>query len=174
MQNYHFDGYASNSGADQIIHSHYHARQNDRQELSRHQDFHRPWQSANPGIDRVINDVAVREAILRLEGRTHHNSRDSARQLQPISSQSRRHQTRSSEWYERNSRPLGQSNLRDLDMARGATDATRRWSDEDPRSGPYNNIGQTGRISDYERGASQQHEQDGEDYEYDDRSDTLY
>lgn len=59
-------------------------------------------------------------------------------------------------------------------MARGPTDATRRWSDEEQRSGPYNNIGQIGRRSDYERGAPQQYEQDEEEYEYDDRSDTLY
>ncbi|KAH4180736.1 hypothetical protein HBI52_111580 [Parastagonospora nodorum] len=174
LQDYHFDGYASNSGTNRNMHSRYPRQHSDRQESYRHQDLHRAWQSVNPEIDRVINDVAVREAILRLEGRTHHHNCSSVRQLQPTLSQNRRHQTHSSEWYERNSRPLGRSNLRNLDLTRGPTNATRRWRDEDQRSGPYNNIGQVGRQSDYERGAPQQYEQDEEEYEYDDQSDTLY
>jgi hypothetical protein len=133
------------------------------------------WQYVNPDIERVINDAAIREAIARLEGRTQHLNRSSARQQCPTLNEDRhRH---SPEWYEITSRPLGRSNLRDLDRNRGATHATRRWRDENQRAGPYSTIGQVSWASDYDQRVphryEEEYEQDNE-YEYHNRSDTLY
>jgi hypothetical protein len=107
------------------------------------------------------------------------HSRTVVRQQRPIPAENHRHQAHSSEWYEQNSRPLGRSNLRDLNRDRGSTHATRRWMDEDQRAGPYDNVGQVSRRSDYDRRVShrrdeeyEQYQQDNE-YEYDDRSNTL-
>jgi hypothetical protein len=95
-------------------------------------------------------------------------------------------QPESSERHAANSRPLGASNLRDLNQNRTPTHAMERQWSEDQRPGPYTAIGYVGRRSVYDNEREEfvryRHEEASEQYhhsdeyeEYDDRSsETLY
>jgi hypothetical protein len=128
--------------------------------------------------------------MVRFEGSPTHDyyefrQRSSTKQPDPIPNGSQ-FQPESSEQHAANSRPLGASNLRDLNQNRTLTHAMERQWSEDQRAGPYNAIGYVGRRSVYDdereefvrycrEEESEQYHHSDEYEEYDERSsETLY
>jgi hypothetical protein len=119
---------------------------------------------------------------MRLEGRHQSRNRSSVRQLRPTPTGTHRPRAYSPDWYQRNSRPLGMTNLRDLDQNRNQIHAMERRLHEDQRAGPYDALGYVDqRVGTETRerrgygGRYRQHHQYEEYDDFDDRSsDTLY
>ncbi|KAH7414270.1 hypothetical protein DE146DRAFT_29805 [Phaeosphaeria sp. MPI-PUGE-AT-0046c] len=111
-------------------------------------EVYRSWGSHNSEVDRVIDDPALREAMDRLDGQAGRHNRSTSRQPRPTPTRSYRSPAAQ---HQPNSRPLGYSNLRDLNESRNPQHPVERRLREDQRSGPYDAIHSVGRPSDYAR-----------------------
>jgi hypothetical protein len=136
------------------------------------------WQSANPRVQRILHDPTLQDAIFRLEGRNFPHNRSLSRQPRPTPAQ-QRVRAHSPDWYHRNSRPLGMSNLRHLNEVRTQMQQSTRHLEEQSNSSydtnshvdrrnDYSSHEELGRHRQYGRGAYDEGDSDGY------YSDTLY
>lgn len=167
-----------NYGGHDLNYQHYDLNAHQEHSHSHYQEVPRSWESGNPELNRVINNPNLMDAIARLERRNIHTPhRSSARQSQPTPNEHHYPQHQPFDHHSNNNRPLGMSNLQDLNERRPRTYPIDGRINEHQHAGPYDAVGYVSRQSDHERNNEPQGYEEYEGYEevdFDDRSSATF